>query len=224
MPTMAQRMKLLAQDFFSKNDMGSEQETRISLFMQAIKTTNAAILAKIEFQPFEWEPYKSFHRQYYKEIELSTLLNKATSWSTNPFVYMEATQLNLSLWQKADINQYLQGFFAIDEKFFTYLALSHALMAEVRFLPVLPPTLSLDTPFLSAIREIEEENGRQIQAQIRLLKAIDVSLTEEHKQDIVAKQQAIVQSVFCELLAAVCKLPEEEVEELARGGAKAKGD
>lgn len=214
MPTVAQRMKLLAQDFFAKNDLGSEQETRISLFIQGIKTANAAILAKIEFQPFDWEPYKSFHRQYYKEIELSTLLNKATSWSTNPFVYMEATQLNLSLWQKAEINQYIQGFFGVDETFYSYLALSHALMAEVRLLPVLPPTLSLDTPFLSAIREIEEENGRQIQAQIRLLRAIDVPLTEDEKQEIVAKQQAIVQSVFCELLAAVCKLPEEEQEKL----------
>ncbi len=213
MPTVAQRMKLLAQDFFSKNDIGSEQETRISLFIQGIKTANAAILAKIEFQPFEWEPYKSFHRQYYKEIELSTLLNKATSWSSNPFVYMEATQLNLSLWQKAEINQYIQGFFAVDESFYSYLALSHALMAEIRVLPVLPPTLALDTPFLSALREIEEENGRQIQAQIRLLRAIEVPLSAEQKEAIVAKQQAVVQSVFCELLASVCKLSDEEKEE-----------
>ncbi len=209
MPNAAERMKLLAQDFFSKNDLGSEQETRISLFIQAIKTTNASILTKIEFQPFEWEPYKSLHKQYFKEIELSTLLNKATNWSTNPFVYMEATQLNLKLWQMAEINQYMQRAFSVDEVFFSYLALSHAFMAEVRILPVLPPTTPLNTPFLSAIQEIEEENGRQIQAQIRMLKGIDLPISQESKEAIINKQQTVVQSCFCDLLAGVCKIPEE---------------
>ncbi len=208
MPNAAERMKLLAQDFFSKNDLGSEQETRISLFIQAIKTTNASILAKIEFQPFDWEPYKSLHKQYFKEVELSTLLNKATNWSTNPFVYMEATQLNLKMWKMAEINQYMQRAFSVDEVFYSYLALSHAFMAEVRILPVLPHTLALNTPFLSAIQEIEEENGRQIQAQIRMLKAIDLPLSAKEKENIISKQQAVVQSCFCDLLSATCKIPE----------------
>ena len=209
---MAQRMRQLAQQFFTRNDLGSEQETRISLFIQAIKTANASILAKIEMQPFSWEPYKSLHRQYYKEVELATLLNKATSWSTNPFVYIEAAQLNMKLWQRAEIGTYLHGFFAADEIFYNYLALSHAFMSEVRILPILPPTKALDTPFLSAIKEIEEENGRQIQAQIRLLKGLELPLTQQEKEEIVYHQRSIVQSVFCDLLAAVCKeeLPAEE--------------
>jgi hypothetical protein len=204
MPNMAQKMRVLAQQFFTQHDIGSEQETRISLFIQAIKTANASILAKIEMQPFSWEPYKSLHRQYYKEIELATLLNKATSWSTNPFVYVEATQLNLKLWQKAEIGTYLHGFFAPDEIFYNYLALSHAFMSEVRILPILPPAMALDTPFLSAIKEIEEENGRQIQAQIRLLKGLELPLSQTEKEEIVYHQRMIVQSVFCELLESVC--------------------
>lgn len=210
MPNMAQRMRLLAQQFFTDHDIGSEQETRISLFIQGLKTTNAAILAKIEFQPFAWEPYKSLHRQYYKEVELSTLLNKATSWSTNPFVYMEAAQLNLKLWQKGEISTYLHGFFTPDEIFYNYLALSHAFMSEVRILPILPPTMALDTPFLSAIKEIEEENGRQIQAQIRLLKGLELPLTQEEKEQIVRHQRNLVQGMFCELLEAVCQEKDDD--------------
>lgn len=206
MSSITQQMRSLAQEFFSKNDIGSEQETRISLFIQGIKTANAAILAKIEMQPFSWLPYKSLHSQYYKEMELTTLLNKATSWSTNPFVYMEASQLNLKLWQKAEIATYLHGFFAPDEVFYNYLALSHAFMSEIRFLPILPPTKPLDTPFLSAIKEIEDENGRQIQAQIRLLKGMELPLSQDEKEQIVHHQRKIVQSIFCELLEAVCKL------------------
>lgn len=205
MSNMTQQMRLLAQDFFSRNDLGSEQETRISLFIQGVKTANAAILAKIEMQPFSWLPYKSLHSQYYKEMELATLLNKATSWSTNPFVYIEASQLNLKLWQKAEIATYLHGFFAPDEIFYNYLALSHAFMSEIRILPILPPTKPLDTPFLSAIKEIEDENGRQIQAQIRLLKGLELPLSQDEKEQIVYHQRMTVQSVFCELLEAVCK-------------------
>ena len=68
MSNMTQQMRLLAQDFFSRNDLGSEQETRISLFIQGVKTANAAILAKIEMQPFSRLPYRSLHSQYYKEM------------------------------------------------------------------------------------------------------------------------------------------------------------
>ena len=78
-------------------------------------------------------------------------------------------------------------------------------MSEIRILPILPPTKPLDTPFLSAIKEIEDENGRQIQAQIRLLKGLELPLSQDEKEQIVYHQRMIVQSVFCELLEAVCK-------------------
>ena len=81
-------IRKLARAFFRANALGPNEQTRICLFFQAIKSINATILARVEFQPFEWLPYKFLHNQYFRELELSTLLGRSTAWTTNPFVYL----------------------------------------------------------------------------------------------------------------------------------------
>ncbi len=213
MQSIARKMREMAQQFFQQRDFGSERETRITLFIQAAKMCNVFVLSKIEMQPFAWEPYKYLHRQLFREMELVTLMNKATSWSTNPYVYAEASNLNLKFWQNADIDGYMQGFFMPDENFYRYLALSHALLSEIRIFPILPPTKELNTPFLSSMKEVEEENGRMIQAQIRLLKGMDLPLTYDEKERIIREQRTIVQAAYCDLLESVLQEDEEEEEQ-----------
>ena len=201
---MLEESKLIrkhAKEHFSTQGVGSDEQTRITLFLQGVKSINATILARIEFQPFEWLPYKFLHNQYFKEIELSTLLGKGTSWSSNPFVYLDATNLNLMLWQATGAARFMGGFLHVDRSFYEYLALSHAFMSDIRFLPLLPASMPLDTPFLSALKEIEEENGRQIQTQIRLLKELQVDLSQAEKEQIIEEQRAIIDRLFERLLA-----------------------
>lgn len=192
-----------AKQYFASHPVGPEEQTRICLFLQGVKGINASILAKVEFQPFEWLPYKFLHNQCFKEVELSTLLGKSTTWSTNPFTYLDATNLNLALWQQTEAGLYMQGFLQLDRSFYEYLALSHAFMAEIRFLPLLPVELPLTTPFLAALREIEEENGRQMQTQMRLLKELDVGLEQAEKEQIIERQHGLVRNLFDRLLSEV---------------------
>ncbi|KAB7622675.1 hypothetical protein [Alkalilimnicola sp. S0819] len=206
MSVASREIRKQAKAWFSNNEVGPDEQTRICLFLQAVKGINAAILAKVELQPLDWMPYKYLHNQYFKEIELSTLLGKATSWSTNPFVYMDATNLSLSVWQETDASRYLTGFFELNADFYRYLALSHAFMSDMRLLPLLPAALPLETPFLSALRDIEEENGRQIQTQIRLLKGVDVGLEHAEKERIINEQRIIVDALFDRLLTTLCSL------------------
>jgi|HigsolmetaGSP11D_1036233.scaffolds.fasta_scaffold02596_4 hypothetical protein len=203
---MLERSKAIrkhAREYFARNPIGPDEQTRITLFLQGVKSINAAILARVEFQPFEWLPYKFLHNQYFKEVELSTLLGKATHWSTNPFIYIDATNLNLALWQKVNGAKFMSATLQADVTFYEYLALSHAFMSDIRFLPLLPATLPLDTPFLMALHEIEEENGRQIQTQIRLLKEMKVDLTQEEKERIIEDRRVVVAELFDRLLDEV---------------------
>lgn len=192
-----------AKAYFKKTPPGEVEQTRIALFLQGVKSLNTAILAKVELQSLEWLPYKHLHAQYFKEMELSTLIGKATTWSSNPMVYMQATNLNFALWQETEASGFVGGFFKPDGQFYQYLALSHAFMSVIRFLPLLPTSLPLDTPFLSALKEIEEENGRQIQTQIRLLKETPVDLSLEEKEAMVTGQHEIVEGLFCRLLREI---------------------
>lgn len=202
------RIRERAREHFSERGLGADEQTRITLFLQAVKSINATILARVEFQPFEWLPYKYLHNQYFKEIELSTLLGKGTSWSANPFVYLDATNLNLTLWQATRASRFMSGFLRADRNFYDYLALSHAFMSEVRVLPLLPVTLPLNTPFLSALKEVEEENGRQIQTQIRLLKEMAPTLSPEEKEGTLDERHEAVERLFNRLLVEICEFAE----------------
>lgn len=179
----------------------AEDQTRIALYLQAIKGLNASVLAKLEWQPVDWLPYRFLHGQYYREMELSTLLGRATQWSSQPMIYMEAATLSMDLWSRTEAAQYLPGFFEVDKRFYSYLALSHAFMSVIRFLPLLPPSMDLDSdPFLSALKAIEDENGRQIQTQIRMLKDLDAGLSRQERERIVEEQRERVEGSFAELL------------------------
>ncbi|MBS0308224.1 MAG: hypothetical protein JSS58_04555 [Proteobacteria bacterium] len=195
-----------AMAFFKAEGLEADVQTRISLFLQGVKSTNAGILSRVEFQQMEWLPYKFLHSQCFKEVEMTTLLNKSTTWSNNPSVYLAATQLNLAVWQETGAARYMGGVMKVDRNFYEYLALSHAFLSTIRIVPLLPVQLLLITPFLAALKEIEEENGRQIQTQIRLLKDMVIDLSVEEKEAIIEHQRLAVEALFLRLLTEVCEL------------------
>jgi hypothetical protein len=125
-------------------------------------------------------------------------------------VYLAATNLNLAIWQETNAARFMQGALQVDRTFYEYLALSHAFMSDIRILPLLSVHTKLDTPFLSALKEIEEENGRQIQTQIRLLKDMEIDLTREEKEQIIESQRQIVEQIFQRLLCEVCNIHLEQ--------------
>ncbi len=198
-----------AMDLFKQQEISPDTQTRVSLFLQGVKSLNATILARVEFQPIEWVPYKFLHNQCFKEVELTTLLGKSTAWSSNPLVYLAATQLNLTVWQDTGATRFMNGILKVDRTFYEYLALSHAFLSVIRILPLLSVQVNLNTPFLAALKEIEEENGRQIQTQIRLLKDMEIDLSLEEKEQIIESQRQIVEQLFMRLLSELTETKEE---------------
>jgi hypothetical protein len=194
-------IKDIIRERFKSGGLTTDDRSRIALFIQAVKTANAMLLARVELQPLDWWAYKVLHDQYFKEIELAALLARTVRWTLNPLVYADATRLNLALWQAADIARHAAAPIGANRNFIEYLALSHALMAEIRFMPLLPVEWDLAEPFLFALHEIEDENSRQIQAQIRLLKDMEVpAVPLPERERIVEQQRAMVDRLFADLL------------------------
>ena len=80
------------------------------------------------------------------------------------------------------------------------LAFGHALLARVRFAAVIPADADASDPFLLALKRIEQENGRMLQAQIRLLKDSRAELPLAERERIVEQEQAVVDAAFANLL------------------------
>ncbi len=207
MPHRLNAIREKAIQYFSKNKVNSDHETAISLFISGVKSANVLILSKFELQPVEWHAYRFMHAQYYKDVQLFSLLNKSTTWSYNPLIYFHLSEQSFNLWSRANLSAYVMGAFDLDAKFFRYLSLSHAFKTEIRFIPLLPADLKLDTPFLSALYDVEVQNQREIQTQIAMLKNFDVpSLSTEEKEEIVRSERETVATAFADFLEFLVSL------------------
>ena len=192
--------------YLKKRGLGEIEQTKITLFLQSTKLANSLIIPKIEFQSIDWQSYKFFNQQMYKNMQSSYLLAKATKWTNDYMVYARYGRIGVSFWDQADIWRYIESNFTSDEngvRLYEFLAFSHALLSEIRITPIVVD-LPLDN-YIGLLYEIEEDNGRQIQLQVRLLKGMDVPLSLDEKEDISLAERIKVGEVYKRFLDFLCE-------------------
>jgi hypothetical protein len=178
-----------------------EVQTRIALFVGAAKCVNAAILAAVELQPQVSVVYPFVHGQYFREVEFATMLVRVTHWSPDWSIYSQGAALTLPLWAQWWQIQMPPGPALDPAAAYSALALGHALLARVRLAPAIPAHADELDPFVAALRRMEQEGGRMIQAQIRLLKDGASPLALADRERIIEAQQAVIDEVFRGFLA-----------------------
>jgi hypothetical protein len=183
-----------------KRGFDPDVQTKIALFVGAAKLVNATIMAAFEAQPQVTTAFPFVHGQYFREMEFATMLGRVTRWSPDPRLYAEGTEVAAPLWREWwrllavavppwDVRVAYSG-----------LALGHALLARVRLSPVLPSEVDELDPFVVAIRRMEQEGGRMIQAQIRLLKDGIAPLPVDECEQIIEAKQAAIDAAFTRFL------------------------
>jgi hypothetical protein len=125
--------------------------------------------------------------QFYREAETVSLLMRATSWAPDPGML-----LLVSSWEMAWLPKPVPAIgdatmaFTIDTA-----ALGHAVHAAIRPAALLPEEASPADAFVMALRRIEFESGRMMQAQILFLKgqdllpfrdAVNAAVEQRHQQ------------------------------------------
>ena len=80
------------------------------------------------------------------------------------------------------------------------LALGHALLARIRLSPIIPADADEMAPYVAALRRLDQENGRQIQTQIRLLKDVPTGIDPALCEAMVQEAQSVVDAAFGRLL------------------------
>jgi hypothetical protein len=174
----------------------ADVQTRISLFLGAAKSVNAAILGAVELQPQIGIAYPFVHGQYFREVEFAALLARVTRWSPNWATYAHGGRLAAPLWTQWWQIQLPLGPALDARAAYSALALGHALLARVRTAPVIPDNANEMQPFVAALRRIEQESGRMIQAQVRLLKDGASPLALDEREQIIEEKQDAVDEAF----------------------------
>jgi hypothetical protein len=175
------------------------QQTRIAAFLLSCHGAMARQLALA----ITWQMHPAWHAelnaQLFHEAEIVTLLLRTTSWTPDPELLFllpswEAAWLPKVTESIADRTQAL----TID-----IAALGHALHSVIRpaaLLPEGPPSLD---PFALALRRIEFESGRVMQAQSMFLKSADLLPLRQAVTQAVERRHLQVRKLWLEMLAGI---------------------
>jgi hypothetical protein len=175
------------------------QQTRVGAFLVSCHAAMARQLAIA----LAWQINASWHTelntQFFRETEIVSLLLRATAWVPDPELLFL-----LPSWEAAWLPRPTEGV-ADQTQGLTIdiAALGHALHSVIRPAALLPEGVPALDPFALALRKIEFESGRLIQAQIVFLKGADLMPLRSAVNASVENRHAQVRNLWAEMLASI---------------------
>jgi hypothetical protein len=175
------------------------QQTRVGAFLVSCHGAMARQLAIA----LAWQMKSAWHTelnaQFFHESEIVSLLLRAISWAPDPELLFL-----LPLWEAAWLPRPVDGVaeraqgLTID-----VAALGHALHSVIRPAALLPEEAPVQDPFALALRRIEFESGRVIQAQILFLKSADLRPLRDAVTAAVESRHLQVRKLWDEMLCGI---------------------
>lgn len=163
------------------------QQTRVGAFLVSLHgalTRQLATGLPVHLD-FGWQT--ELHSQLHREIEIATLMMRATSWIADfelPALWMA--------WEMAWLSKPVEGVSDLRQALLIDLAaLAHAAHGAIRPASLLPVEADAQDGFVQALRRIEFESSRLIQAQILFLKgpelvplrgAVNLAVDRRHQE------------------------------------------
>lgn len=175
------------------------QQTRVASFLISLHGALARQLAIALPGQFKAGWQTELNAQLHREMEIASLLLRATSWVpdlTLPWLALswEAAWLSKPVKDVADLREAL----AID-----IAALGHAAHGVIRPAALLPIEAQAEDPFVMALRRIEFESSRLIQAQILFLKNDDLKPLRHAVSSAVETRHTQVRKLWTEMLGGI---------------------
>jgi hypothetical protein len=176
-----------------------QQQTRVAAFLMSAHGALARhlALAMVTQSKAAWRA--ELNGQFHHETEIVSLLLHATAWVADPELLFLTPSWEAT-WQvrpAPGIADQLQAL-TID-----LAALAHALHAAIRPAALLPPGMPAEDGFASALRRLEFESGRQIQAQIVFLKSPDLLPLRAAVTAAVESRHTQVRQLWRDMLAGL---------------------
>ncbi|MBR1149304.1 hypothetical protein [Bradyrhizobium sp. JYMT SZCCT0428] len=175
------------------------QQTRVATFLIS---AHGALARQFAFSlPLKLESawQTELNAQLHRETEIISLLLRATSWVPDLALgYMAAS------WETAWLPAPMEGIADRSLAAATGLAtLAHAVHAGIRPAALLPVEANADDPFVMALRRIEFESSRLLQAQIVFLKGAELAPFRDTVSAALERRHAEIAKLWAEALESV---------------------
>jgi hypothetical protein len=175
------------------------QQTRVAAFLISAHGALARQLAFTLPQQMKAGWQTELNAQFHRESEIVSLMLRATSWVFDPELLLLSASWEAA-WLPRPVNGLSDRMLALT---IDIAALGHAAHAAIRPAALLPDQASATDPFVMALRRIEFESGRTIQAQIIFLKGQDLLPHRDAVSAAVEGRHAQVRKLWTEMLAGI---------------------
>lgn len=183
----------------SKGCVPPHQQTRVAAFLVS---AHGALARQFAFTlPLKLESawQAELNAQFYRETEIASLLLRATSW-TPDFALSYLAPSWEAAWLPRPIESIPDQSLALAGDLATR---AHAIHAGIRPAALLPVDADAHDPFVTALRRIELESGRLLQAQILLLKGPNLAPFRDAVNIALERRHAEVRKLWSDALEGV---------------------
>ena len=183
----------------SERRVPPRQQTRVAAFLIS---AHGALARQFAFSlPIKLESawQTELNAQVYRETEIISLLLRATSWVPDLALAYMATSWETA-WLPAPIEGIPDRTLAVAAGLAT---LAHAVHASIRPAALLPVEANADDPFVMALRRIEFESSRLLQAQIVFLKGAELAPFRDTVSAALERRHAEIGKLWAEALESV---------------------
>ncbi len=175
------------------------QQTRVASFLVSAHGALARQLAMSLPGQLKAGWQAELNAQLHREVEIVSLLTRSTAWLPD-----FALPYHMLIWEAAWLPKPVPG--VTDQMLVMTIdiaALGHAVHGAIRPASLLPVEVSADDPFVTALRRIEFESGRLIQAQIHFLKGDDLKPVRDAVSAAVEGRHRQIRKLWADLLASI---------------------
>lgn len=175
------------------------QQTRVAAFLMSAHGALARQFALALPAKFDAAWQTELNAQFYRESEIVSLLARATAWVPD----FALAQMAAS-WELAWLPVPIDGIADHARAQAIHLAtLAHAVHAGIRPAALLPTEAKADDAFVVALRRIEFESSRLLQAQILFLKGPDLLPFRDAVSAALERRHAEVRRLWYETLDGI---------------------
>ena len=183
----------------SEGRVPPQQQTRVAAFLVSAHAALARRLAVALPLKMESAWQTELNGQLYSEAEIVSLLMRSTSWVPDfALAYMAAWWE--TCWLPAPVEGIADHSLALAVDLAT---LAHAIHAGIRPAALLPLKANANDPFVMALRRVEFESGRLLQAQIMFLKGEPLVPFRDAVSAALERRHAELRKVWREMLQSV---------------------
>ena len=175
------------------------QQTRVAAFLISAHGALARQLALALPGQLTTGWQTELNAQLHRETEIVSLLLRATSWVPDFTLPYRALTWEVA-WLPRPVNDVPDQKLAVT---IDIAALGHAVHGVVRPAALLPAEASVEDPFVVALRRIEFESSRLIQAQIHFLKSDELKAMRNAVAAAVELRHREVRQLWKELLEGI---------------------